>query len=326
MGEQRGTSVRWQVRRFIVACQLEQRYDDREMLRHVAWSARTSGARRWASRLRRKRIFSKPSGALNSEESARLAALVRAPGLRGQPERWTERARLIQKRVAAMRAMTVLASRRGDARMTEATAGVAQGKPAAKIDRGAWSWALFEWARNPWVLLGTIYVFTPYVSNVVIGDPVRGQSIIAGWHATAGAHHRVHGAVPGRCDRSHGPAQAVAGVGDSGAGVRRSSRSGWRCRAMRGCRSGRSALAVIVSGVSFVYTEVVHNAMLTRAAPPGTLSHVSGLGLRSAASRRCCCLVFVLVTMALPGQIDCRSCRMRRCSGSIRRSMSRAAS
>jgi len=30
----------------------------------------------------------------------RLAALVRAPGLRNQPERWTERARLIQNRVA----------------------------------------------------------------------------------------------------------------------------------------------------------------------------------------------------------------------------------
>jgi UMF1 family MFS transporter len=57
---------------------------------------------------------------------------------------------------------------------------------SSKISRGAWSWALFEWARNPWVILGTIYVFAPYVSNVVIGDPVRGQAMIAGWHATAG--------------------------------------------------------------------------------------------------------------------------------------------
>jgi len=45
--------------------------------------------------------FGKPSAALNSEESARLAALLRAPSLRNQPERWTERARLIQERVAA---------------------------------------------------------------------------------------------------------------------------------------------------------------------------------------------------------------------------------
>jgi MFS transporter, UMF1 family len=63
-------------------------------------------------------------------------------------------------------------------------------------------------------------------------------------------------------------------------------------------------LTVVVSGVSFVYTEVVHNAMLTRAAPPGTLSHVSGLGLALGSIASVLLLVFVLVTMALPGQID----------------------
>ena len=99
MGEQRGTSVRWQVRRFMVACQLERRYDDREMLR--MWLERAYfGREALGLEAASQSYFSKPSGALNSEESARLAALVRAPGLRGQPERWTERARTIQNRVA----------------------------------------------------------------------------------------------------------------------------------------------------------------------------------------------------------------------------------
>src|SRR5690242_7575194 len=69
--------------------------------------------------------------------------------------------------------------------MTEATAGLAQGKPAG-IDRGAWSWALFEWARNPYVILCMIYVLGPYIATVVIDDPVRGQATVAGWHRISG--------------------------------------------------------------------------------------------------------------------------------------------
>ncbi|MGD9980617.1 MAG: MFS transporter, partial [Hyphomonadaceae bacterium] len=54
---------------------------------------------------------------------------------------------------------------------------------------------------------------------------------------------------------------------------------------------------------AFVYTEVLHNAMLTRAAPPGVLSRVSGLGLALGNAASVLLLVFVLVTMALPGQV-----------------------
>ena len=38
------------------------------------------------------------------------------------------------------------------------------------------SWALFEWARNPYVLLITIYVFAPYYAGALVGDPVKGQA------------------------------------------------------------------------------------------------------------------------------------------------------
>jgi len=99
LGEQRGTSVRWQVRRLIVSCQLEQRFDDRQLLRMwltQAYFGRETFGLENASQA----IFGKPSSALNGEEAARLAALLRAPSLRGQPERWAERARLIQERVA----------------------------------------------------------------------------------------------------------------------------------------------------------------------------------------------------------------------------------
>jgi hypothetical protein len=99
IGERRETSLRWQIRRYVVACQLEQRLDDRQMLR--MWLAQASFGRdaigvEAASQL----FFDKSSSALSSEESARLAALLRAPSLRGQPERWAERGREIQQPVA----------------------------------------------------------------------------------------------------------------------------------------------------------------------------------------------------------------------------------
>jgi hypothetical protein len=100
MGEQRGNSVRWQVRRLIVSCQLERRFTDRQLLR--LWLERAYfGREELGIENAARAYFGKSSSELNRNESARLAALISAPSLRSQPERWTERARLIQERVAA---------------------------------------------------------------------------------------------------------------------------------------------------------------------------------------------------------------------------------
>lgn len=97
--ERRGTSVRWQIRRLIVACQLEQRFDDRQMLR-VWLDSASFGRDAVGIEAAAQTIFGKPSRSLNAEEAARLTALLRAPSLRTQPERWAERAQAIMQRVA----------------------------------------------------------------------------------------------------------------------------------------------------------------------------------------------------------------------------------
>ncbi|MBX3427970.1 MAG: transglycosylase domain-containing protein [Hyphomonadaceae bacterium] len=98
--ERRETSIRWQIRRLIVACQLEQRYNDRQLLRLYlahAYFGRDAEGVEAAAQL----IFDKPSVALNDEEAAKLAALLRGPGLRSRPDEWAARAQAIQERVAA---------------------------------------------------------------------------------------------------------------------------------------------------------------------------------------------------------------------------------
>jgi UMF1 family MFS transporter len=71
--------------------------------------------------------------------------------------------------------------------MTDASTGA---REAAKTERaasrvgGVWapagfSWALFEFARNPYYMLIVTYVFPPYFSAFIVGDPVEGQAAIA---------------------------------------------------------------------------------------------------------------------------------------------------
>ena len=43
----------------------------------------------------------------------------------------------------------------------------------------AFAWALFQGARDPYVVLITVYIFAPYFVTSVVGDSVRGQALIA---------------------------------------------------------------------------------------------------------------------------------------------------
>jgi hypothetical protein len=100
LSDRRASSVRWQLRRLIVACQLEHRFEDPQLLR--LWLAGVDfGQGAVGIESAAQAIFAKPSRNLNAEESAKLAVLLRAPSLRNQPERWEERARAIQDRLAA---------------------------------------------------------------------------------------------------------------------------------------------------------------------------------------------------------------------------------
>src|SRR3954471_4235568 len=55
-----------------------------------------------------------------------------------------------------------------------------------KLSRGGVSWAVFEGGRDPYVILMTIYIFMPYVSATMVGDPVKGQGLIADFQLYAG--------------------------------------------------------------------------------------------------------------------------------------------
>lgn len=47
-------------------------------------------------------------------------------------------------------------------------------REASKL--GQFSWALFDWANQPFFTIITTFIFAPYFANVLVGDPVKGQS------------------------------------------------------------------------------------------------------------------------------------------------------
>ncbi|MDP6343076.1 MAG: MFS transporter [Alphaproteobacteria bacterium] len=56
--------------------------------------------------------------------------------------------------------------------------------PASRT--GQFSWALFDWANQPYFTLVTTFIFAPYFTSHVVGDAVRGQELWGYGQAMAG--------------------------------------------------------------------------------------------------------------------------------------------
>lgn len=171
---------------------------------------------------------------------------------------------------------------------------------AHQLDRGAWSWALYEWARNPYVLLCSIYVLAPYIATTVIGDPVQGQAILSSWHKTAGLIVALTapfiGAATDRMGRRK-PFLAVVTVL-----MAASFFALWWARPDgEGFPLWAVGAAITSAGVMFAWSEVFHNSMITSAAKHDALGHASGLALALGNASSVLLLVFVLWAFALPG-------------------------
>lgn len=172
---------------------------------------------------------------------------------------------------------------------------------AERLDRGAWSWALFEWARNPYVILCGVYVMTPYIVSTVIADPVQGQVALAGWHTISGVTVALTAPFLGAAADSMGRRKPLLAA--ILALMIPAIMMQWYAIPGGGLPLWGIGAAIIVAGVCFAWTEVLHNAMITSVAPPRLVPAVSGLGLALGHVASVLLLVFVLFAIALPGSV-----------------------
>lgn len=184
---------------------------------------------------------------------------------------------------------------------------VTRSEPGAKLSLGARSWAIFEGARDPYVILITIYIFMPYVGSVMVGwphsDPTKGQLVISQWSQYSGwitmATAPFLGASIDQLGRRKGWLGAFVALMIPlmfGLWWAKPDGSGLPVTAVM-------AMTLIV-GVLFGYTEVLHNSLLVRAAGIRGAHKASSLAL--ALGNAFALGLFILLAWAfmLPGKTD----------------------
>ncbi len=187
-----------------------------------------------------------------------------------------------------------------EAELRPAVAQAGDGK--AGLPLGGVAWAIFEGARNPFVVLITIYIFMPYFASVVVGDPVKGQEAVAaygqysGWIVMATAPFL--GASIDKFGRRKGwLALVVLGMAVMNAMF-------WFAKPDRTGLSVNQIVAVAtVTAVLFPYSEVLHNSLLVRAAGLKAAHKASALAIALGNAFSLITLGFVLWAFALPGHV-----------------------
>jgi UMF1 family MFS transporter len=166
---------------------------------------------------------------------------------------------------------------------------------------GRASWVLFEWGRNPYVLVITIYIYATYFSRDVVGDPVRGQALWAEIQGYSGLGVAVL-------------APFLGAIADAG-GRRKpwilffsivlalSTAALWFGEPMgRGLGLAGIGAAIALSNIAYDGSLVFHSAMLPAIVPGPRIGTWSGLGLGLGNVAGIVLLLFVLVFFYLPAE------------------------
>lgn len=147
-------------------------------------------------------------------------------------------------------------------------------REASKL--GQVSWALFDWANQPFFTIVTTFIFAPYFANVMVGDPVKGQAAWAFTQSTAGVLIALMSPFLGAMADAGGRRkpyifafQLLLGLG---------------CGALWWAYPGRPDLvgpiswAVVVATIGAEMSIVFNNAQLPNIVRPERMGWLSGLG------------------------------------------------
>jgi UMF1 family MFS transporter len=168
---------------------------------------------------------------------------------------------------------------------------------------GALSWALHQGARDPYVILITIYIFMPYFSTVVVGDPVRGQAMVASYGFWSGLIVALTAPLLGASVDRLGPRKPGILLGVI-LMVPMIFSLWWTKPDGSGLSISMVVILATLISVIFSYIEMLHNSLLIRAAGLKDAHRASGLALSCGNGLSVLALIFVLWAFALPGKVD----------------------
>ena len=166
---------------------------------------------------------------------------------------------------------------------------------------GSRAWALLEGGRDPYVILITIYIFAPYFADVVVGDPVKGQGLIANIAVGYGLLAAISAPFLGALVDRYGPRKPFLAVITAVAVP--TIWSLWWAKPTGGLGAGAVAAILAACGLLVAWSQLVHNAILTYASPADERPRASGLSLAFGNGVSVLMLAFVLWAFALPGKL-----------------------
>ena len=185
----------------------------------------------------------------------------------------------------------------------EPAVALAQPGEGGRLGRGAVAWAAFQGGRDPYVILVIIYIFAPYVSATLVGDPVRGQALIARYSQYAGWIVMLTGPLIGASLDRIGPRKPGLGLVVA-AMVPLIALLWWSKPDGTGISLAATMAITLAAGVLFTWSEVFHNAMLVRAAGLRQAHAASGLALSLGNAASVLALGFTAWAFALPGKVN----------------------
>jgi UMF1 family MFS transporter len=168
---------------------------------------------------------------------------------------------------------------------------------------GQLAWAMFDFARIPFVLLVTIYIFAPYFANVVVvNDPVRGQAIWGDIQAIAGLIIALFAPFIGAMSDAGGRRKPWIAL--FAALIAIPTALLWYAQpAGQGLTILETGALVAIASVAYEFASVFYNAMLPSIATHERIGGLSGLSLALGNLSGLLLLVFVLVAFVLPGAV-----------------------
>jgi UMF1 family MFS transporter len=141
---------------------------------------------------------------------------------------------------------------------------------------GQFSWALFDWANQPFFTVITTFIFAPYFANVMIGDAVKGQTA---WAFTQSASGLIIAVM----------SPFLGAMADAG-GRRKPYVFFFQCLLVLGCialwwayparpdLAGFISWAVVLATVGAEMSIVFNNAQLPNIVRPEHIGRLSGYG------------------------------------------------
>lgn len=186
-------------------------------------------------------------------------------------------------------------------------------------DKPAIGWAMFEFARNPYYILVLIYIFAPYLAKEVVGATALAEGMFSGMtDAEAQTAANAHGqAFVASVSKWSGLFAAITapllGATLDRGGKRKpfiaivlsiiaitSFSLWWAKPGGEGLSLMTIGTMMVVAYISYTYSEVIHNSMLSDAGRPEVLSKISGNGLALGNLAATLLMIFVVVCFAAP--------------------------